>query len=162
MWEYFLSRSSWYHTAHCSAWGQLQASPACFCDTKSITISTKHWCMILTGENRSTIQKARPSTAVSPTKLTGDQTRAFAVKDRRIIAQPWQIPLLLSKLNRHISDLQWNGIRLSVRLSACVSADPTGRFTLILKLLISMECDEKFQIWLKPGKNIERFTWRAK
>jgi hypothetical protein len=28
----------------------------------------------------------RPSAAVSPTKLTGDQTRAFAVKDRRIIA----------------------------------------------------------------------------
>jgi hypothetical protein len=25
-----------------------------------------------------------------------------------------------------------------------------------------MESDEKFQIWLKPGKNIERFTLRPK
>jgi len=28
--------------------------------------------------------------------------------------------------------------------------------------MIFMESDEKFQIWLKPGKNIERFTLRAK
>jgi len=84
----FLTRSSWYQTAHCPAWGQLQASPVCLCDMKSNTItrSTKHWCIILTGENRSTIEKAHPSAAVSPTKLTRNRTRAFAVKGRRIIA----------------------------------------------------------------------------
>jgi len=42
--------------------------------------------MILKGENRSTIEKARPSAAISPTKLTWDRTRAFPVKCRRIIA----------------------------------------------------------------------------
>jgi len=41
--------------------------------------------------------------------------------------------------------------------SACVSADPTGRITLILNLLIFVESDEKFRIWLKPGKKYQAF-----
>jgi hypothetical protein len=125
-------------------------------------INTKHRFMIRTGENRSTIEKALPSAAVSPTKLTRDQTRAFAVKDRRIIASAManSISAVEIKSPYKRSPMKWYQV---VSPSVCV-CQCGSHWT----IYVNSQIADFYGMWreipnlVKTRKNIERFTWRAK
>jgi hypothetical protein len=47
---------------------------------------------------------------------------------------------------------------MSIRLSARISAAPTGRISMKFDIGDTRKPIEKFQIWLKSGKNIGHFT----